>query len=464
MSSESQRPPGLSELQNYPLVQALAFRRSRRFSAGATIGGGGLQYKSKLPPAPLTDIEEAVLGFAASGINGLNLGDFPHQPAPGEEPTGGNVMAMFSGRLGASADAVHSVAVFVINDEGTSFLKRPQDFDLAEIDQLGALARDGDYTAIYKRLKVPLSDERTVLPREVPYIFPFNKWSTNLPGTTYFLPVSEMSSMYINILLSAFDEANAFYLVDDRHSFLPAGLKRFAKSRGGSLEDDPDGGRVFPIQALESIILEFVMAEQAFLAHNLSLMEQAMGLGGWTHYASATEAAWFEKLGFSIGGQTVAQKLNAGPIKRLILTLLGQNLTYPYALGLNVGGTDLIKPFCPPYYKTMKDAVLAYREFKLQNVVHVPLGEAFAGAWKEPKVVQKTIPKFSDACIEATIAYCEYVYETYGRFPAYFGPLRTAIAHQAHHLDLEFYDTHYTAGAYSETQARHQELWHSGKP
>ena len=451
---------GLSQALQYPLVQALAFRRSRRFSAGATIGGGGLAYKSKLPPAPLTDLEEAVLSFAASGVNGLSLGDFAHLPAPGEEPTGGNLMATMSGRLGASADGVHSVGVFMINDEGTFFLKRPQDFTLSENDQLGALARTGDYVGIHKKLKVPVSDERTVLPREAPYIFPFNKWSVNLPGTTYFLPVSEMSSMYINIILSAFDEANAFYLVDDRNNFLPAGIRRFAKSKGGALEDDPDAGRVFPIQGLESIILEFVMAEQSFLVQNLSLMEQAMGLGGWTHYASTSETAWFEHLGFRIGGQTVAQKVNAGPVKRLIFTLMRQNRSFPYALGLNVDGADLITPFCPPYYNTMKDAVLAYLDFKQRNAADAPIEATFAGVWKEPKAVQKLIPKFSDACIDATIAYCEYVYDRYGRFPSYYGPLRTTLAHQAHHLDLEFYDTNYTAGAYTETQARHNELWH----
>jgi hypothetical protein len=31
---------------------------------------------------------------------------------------------------------------------------------------------------------------------------------------------------------------------------------------------------------------------------------------------------------------------------------------------------------------------------------------------------------------------------------------------QAHHLDLDFYDKFYPAGAYTETQAEHMELWH----
>jgi hypothetical protein len=35
---------------------------------------------------------------------------------------------------------------------------------------------------------------------------------------------------------------------------------------------------------------------------------------------------------------------------------------------------------------------------------------------------------------------------------------------QAHHLDLDFYDTFYQPGAYLPTHARHQEQWHDGAP
>jgi hypothetical protein len=74
--------------------------------------------------------------------------------------------------------------------------------------------------------------------------------------------------------------------------------------------------------------------------------------------------------------------------------------------------------------------------------------------------VQDQIPAFSDECIAATVAYCTYIYKTYGRFPAYFGPLRTTLAHQAHHLELDFYDKFYQPGAYTSTQAAHMEQWH----
>ena len=37
-------------------------------------------------------------------------------------------------------------------------------------------------------------------------------------------------------------------------------------------------------------------------------------------------------------------------------------------------------------------------------------------------------PYYSDSAIAATIAYCDYVYERYGRFPANSGPFRTVLS------------------------------------
>jgi hypothetical protein len=450
----------LRRLRTYPLLEALANRRSRRFSRGAVMPGGGLEYRSQHPPLPLTKTEEALLCFAAAGVTGLCLGDVPFASGGQKESGGGNVMAALTGRTGASADAVHSAALFVVNDEGTYLWRRPQDFSLDQVDELAQLAAAGNYEAIYDRMRVRIRSGRTVIPREVPFVFPFNKWSTNLPGSTYFLPVCDLSSMYINVLLSGFDEQMALFLVDERNSFRPAGVARFARSKGGKLHDDPKDNRILPILGVETVIVEFMMAEQSFMAHNLSLMEQALGLGGWTHFATATETGWLDALGFRRGTQTAAQILRAGPFKRWLMNLLGQNPTFPHALGLTVQGVDLLKPFCPPYYPSMEAAVLAYLDFKKANAWHPPLKPTYPGSWKDPRAVSSSIPQFSDACIAATIAYCTYVYEAYGRFPAYFGPMRTTLGHQAHHLDLDFYDTFYQPGAYTQTQSEHLKHWH----
>jgi hypothetical protein len=457
---ESKQAEALRKVLSYPLVESLLHRRSRRFSVGATMPGGGLAYKSPHQPFPLTTTEEALLAFAAAGVNGLCLGDVPYQPGDWPEAGGGNVMAALTGRTGASADAVHGTALFVINDEGTHLLKRPQDFSLGEIDELSRLAADKGFEEVYRRMRVRVRDGRTAVKKEVPFVFPFNKWSTNLPGSTYFLPVADLTGMYINVVLSAFDEQMTAFVLDERNSFRPAGIKKFGRSKGGRLHDAPEDGRVVSILGLEAVIVEFLLAEQAFMVHNLSLMEQAMGLGGWTHFATASEVSWFEALGFKLGSQRVSQILHAGFLTRLILKLLHRNNAIPHPLGLAVDGHDLIKPFCPPYYKTMEEAVRAYLTFKRENVVRAQLVSSYTGSWKDPKEVQEKIPNFSDECIAAAIAYCTYIYETYGRFPAYFGPLRTTLAHQAHHLELDFYDKFYQPGAYTHTQASHMEQWH----
>ena len=125
-----------------------------------------------------------------------------------------------------------------------------------------------------------------------------------------------------------------------------------------------------------------------------------------------------------------------------------------------VDGVDVIKPFCPPYYRSMEEAVLAYLESKRANVFEAQLEATYPGSWRDPQQVQTAIPHFNNDCVEATIAYCTYLYESYGRFPAYFGPLRTTLAHQTHHLDLEFYDHFYHPGAYTTDHAQHMERWH----
>ena len=451
---------GLDEFLKYPLVDAIRHRRSRRFSLGAEIPGGGLKYKSNQSPVGLSNLEEAILATSAAGFSGFALGDLAYDGGVIPEGGGGNVMAALTGRVAASADAVHSTSLFVINDEATYVLKRPQDLSLDDYNALSELSTAGRYEEVYEKMRIKIRDGRTSIPREVPHMFPFNKWDTNLPGTTYFLPVCDLTSMYINIVLSGLDGQMGLFFVDDRNSYRPAGLEKFGKSNGGSLHDDPKDRRIVPINYLETTIVEFMLAEQAFMNHNLSLVEQAMGLGGWTHFATADEVSWMEALGFTMGSQTVSQILRAGRFKRLAIKLLSKNFKVPHPLGLTVAGEDVLKSYCPPYFKNMEEAVLAFLDFKRKNAFKPELKPEYGGTWKNPEEVQEKIPDFTDETIEATIAYCTYIYDTYGRFPAYFGPYRNTLAHQAHHLDLEFYDKFYRPGAYTSAQAQHMERWH----
>jgi len=76
--------------------------------------------------------------------------------------------------------------------------------------------------------------------------------------------------------------------------------------------------------------------------------------------------------------------------------------------------------------------------------------EGHGSAWsKHGEVVQQVQP-VSEATIQATIAYCEYLWRRYGRFPVYMPPYRTVLGFQACHVDAEFYDKFYKPGAVSE--------------
>ena len=125
------------------------------------------------------------------------------------------------------------------------------------------------------------------------------------------------------------------------------------------------------------------------------------------------------------------------------MNLFRKNQPIPTAVGLERNGEVLLKPFCPPYYRSMREAVLAFVDYKYGAGRGTLRDGGAASAWRDGSKVQAGIPQYSDRAIEATIAYCDYVYRRYGRFPANSGPFRTLLAYQAHHLDRDFYETFY---------------------
>jgi hypothetical protein len=431
-------------LPRYPLVDALIMRRSRRFAKGLRLNGGPLAYASAQAPEPLSMDEEAALAFAACGITGPVLADLPYQTGDVPEAGSGNILSHLVGRTVASGDAIHSNAIFVINDDGAWMLKRPQDYPRAEIAGLAQMARDHQFGALYERSRIRIAGRRVDVPRIPPWTPPFNKWSANQPGTTYFLPISELSQFYINIMLSAFNEEFGYFMLDERNGFKPAGVSKFARSRGGHLYDDPQINRIGTVGVLETWVQEFAAIEQGGIHQNLGLMTQALGLGGFPHFA-AHPFGWPQALGFRMQQIPFSRTIGAGPGMRTLLQLLKKDQPMPTAVGLEYDGAVLIKPFCPPYYRDMEQAVLAFVDYKYARGSGTLNDGGAASAWRDGAAVQAGIARPSDHTIAATIAYCDYVYRRYGRFPAANGPFRTVLAYQAHRLDSAFYDTFYQA-------------------
>ena len=284
-----------------------------------------------------------------------------------------------------------------------------------------------------------------------------NQWDMYRPGTAYFVPINEYTFMYINGLLEFFNETMGVFVVDDRASFRPAGLARFGKSKGGHLLDDPNAQRTLTIERLETILHSCIVVEQGMMLQNLGLMAHAMGLGGFPNFAGH-EFAWFEALRFRMQKMSTMEYLGAGRLVRTIAGVLGKNPTIAFPIGLEKDGKALLKPYCPPHYTTMEEAVRAVVERKFGGDGIFRSG--ISGGWTDPKSIAAAATPLTNATIDAVIAYTTYVFETYGRFPAYPAPFRTNVGFQAAHLDLAFYEKFYRPEAISDAHRQHAQTWH----
>lgn len=445
------RNPLLDSLGEFPLLTALRDRRSRRFGFGMKMPSGPLAFTSKHPPSPLSESEEAALVFAACGITGHALADLCYAPGGG-----GGIMAGLVARTIASGDGLQTVALVVINDEATYLVRRPQELPAGDIAELIRMGKDGKFTDLYRRCRVRIKNGRVATPTEPLFNINANRWSAHAPGTTYFLPVNDITFMYINGLLEIFNEDTGTFVLDERRGFQPAGLAPFGRSRGGHLEDDPGRGRVATVRQIEQFVTEFVTVEQGMMLQNLGLMAQALGLGGFPNFANH-EYGWFRELGFQMQEMPAGRYLGAGPLVTCAMKLLKKEVAVPYPVGLERDGQMLLKPFCPPAYPSMAAAVRAVvdRKFGPNGVFR---GDAAGNAWSA-KDLTSHIPHLSEKAVAATTAYCEYLWKRYGRFPVHLTPYRTVLGFQACHLDAEFYDRFYRPEALAATQrddyARH---------
>lgn len=416
---------------------------------------GPLAFRSHHAPMALTEDEEALLVFAACGITNYALADLPFA-----EAEGGTIMAGLLGRTVASGDAIQTVSLVVTNDEATYLMKRPQDFASPEIAELIGLAEKEELLELYRRGRLKIQDGRAAPPLSPMFNINVNQWSLYAPGTTYFLPVNELTFMYINGLLEIFNETTGAFVLDERASFRPAGIGRFARSKGGHLIDDSKAGRIVTVQRLEMMVSEVVTIEQGMMLQNLGLMAHAMGLGGFPNFAEH-DHGWFQALGFRMGEMSTSRYLGANRLVGSMMRLLGRDVAVPYPLGVERDGAVLLKSYCPPYYSSMTEAVQAVIETKF-GPGGIFRGGISQSAWRDAAALGRQVPAISAAAVEATVAYCQYIYDRYGRFPAYIPPLRTVTGFQACHLDLEFYDWFYRPEAMTETQRRHMEKWHDG--
>jgi hypothetical protein len=443
---------GFQEALRYPLFSAIFQRRSRRIARGlASVPAGSLSYTSSQPPQPLTPLEEAML-IASTGITGIPMHDMPFENNDGRPVPVAAPMLEMAGRAAGSPDNAQATHFFLINDQGTYFLKRPEGLDPHTL--AGEALTPETFIQYAEKCKVQVLDHRLDFPRVFPCYIGANGYISNLPGTTILMPIVDMTRQYINGLMYvlAQEEGQRPVFLDDWNFYRPAGVKKWIK-RGFLNKKLP-----LPLGQLGTLRTDY---EAHLLLQNISLVIQAMGLGGWYH------AGFYGPL---LLGDADYRQYGPGlsfryhtPQRSLWRKLCKPITPLPAWRPNPVGLDGVIQGYCPPYFSSMSEAVdaLLKEKYGEGGVYHDP--RPFNEVFKEGLGARflDEVPHYPPEVVECAKDICNYIYNTYGRFPAHVDAMYVpGVWVQAHHLDLEYYD-HLFRHGYTQTQAQHQRLWHS---
>ena len=437
---------GFDEALRYPLFSAIAHRRSRRISKGLrTVAAGSLTYESTKEPQPLSPLEEALL-IAATGTTGMTMPDRPFQEAKDGPAILGTPNLLMPGRAAGSADNAQATHFFLINDSGTYYLRR-----LPPVDPDTPLTPE-TLIARAEMSKQLVLRHRVDFPRRFPFYLDSNRFLSNLPGSTILLPVVDTTRQYINGLMYLLTEPDGLRpsIVDDRNFYLPAGTKRWL--RNGFLNREIK----IPLVALGMFRVEW---EVGLLLQNLMLTLQAMGLGGWIH-ATISPPFLLGHPMFAKEGPGLGFRYEIPRFRPLDMIRWGTFL--PKVRANPVGLDGVMEGLCPPYCKSMAEAVDAVVAQKYGPDGTYSDRAAFERIFKpglaEPYL--REAPHYEDEVIACVKDICTYIYERHGRFPAHADAIYLpGLWLQAHHLDLDYYD-HLFAHGYTETHRRHHDLWH----
>jgi hypothetical protein len=423
-------PELLHAVWEYPLFDALYGRRTRRFGLGFEIAHGPYLYKSSRAPTPLCAVEEAVLVAAGIGFSGMALWD-QNRPLPYRAADGRTFPSTARGRR---------TALFFTNDTGL-YVIDPSAGSADKMREAGTADERAAALDLYHRHRITLQERRLDIPRSAPPFCGHNLWASNMPGSTLFMPICDVSFSLIGLIAQFVDArlerfaaatGRGINIVDDRFGFRPAGTEAWVKS--GFLSQD----NVLTLTHLERQACYFIFSEPAAICQNMFLATEALGLGGWMH-CGFLSAEIFKSLGFTI-----------------IEPPEGSGLPNPIGLG------QVFHAYCPPYFGTMDAAVDSVLAPLLREGAPTAAGRPRPAPYlmSDSEHRDGTVAISEDG-IACTKAVCNYIYETYGRFPGTVDAMHLMWMMQTHHLDTDYYDRFFRPGSYGPTQATHMATFHS---
>jgi hypothetical protein len=419
-------PEGLYEAMNFPLIEAIHGRRSRRFALGASIANGPLAYTSKHAPTALSELEKMLLLTTVSGNTGWsNLIPYNKYYSP-KIP---NYAGAAGGRTFPSAAGFHTSDLFFTDDSGTYFVSTK---DMLATDTSNA---DGDvdlnsYLDSHRSRIVTLSDHRLNTPASPQHMEMHNEWCANVPGSTLLIPVADLAQ---HLLLSlCYLVQNGACIYDDVHNRPIPGMEAF--------KDIVDVENPYPLSYVDQLCLTEVTVETSTALYAGALMLQAMGLGGWMYEGINP----FSILGASGDPEVPGLGFSFDVDERWPL---------PNVTGLE----GVFEGHCPPHFPNMHlatEAVIA-RKFGAKG----PYNANTPGPYKDNNLVRGSAESHNNQFKDCVATMAQYIYDTFGRFPATVPSIFTMMYLQAHHLDIDFYDKHLSQGSYLRTHANHQQAW-----
>jgi hypothetical protein len=212
----------LRDLFEFPFVDALFGRRSRRFFRGAEIPDGPLAYKSRYEPLPLTELERMLILVATGGNTGWHHSITRHDRYA---PHLSNYPAAAGGRTFPSAAGFHTSELFFTDDSGTYLFSTRDAPAMGQRDANGKLSLVELVEAHRSRIR-KLSDKRVYLPPREPYMEGHNTWVANRPGSLLVIPVGDVAQHAIANL--CFFTQNGYCIYDDVNRQRIPGLEAFA--------------------------------------------------------------------------------------------------------------------------------------------------------------------------------------------------------------------------------------------
>ena len=382
---------------------------------------------------PISELETALLLWAACGPNGIVAGDIGVNENL-------STMVCMAGRTipGPCNDA--AVHIFFANDRGT-FLYKPTFQRERPVEIQG----EEDYDKVLRWFRegtIQLSDRRpdidwSVDPGRPAGIYQVN---SNKPGSTVFWPIYGTAHEFINYLFAGFEWLGWYFT--DEETGRPAGCGRWV--------DDPKHHLTMPFTLRQyETFLSISEANPAGMAvQNIRLAAESLGLGSWNHSIN---------MDLLLGGMdAVYRSLGLAPGEYTATRGLG--FTYTTAHGGNnyVGIPGVLegKGLPAPWNESPERVVEEVFEDKYRKGAFMTDGTEYfpidRGPWKpEVRDAIRAHPRacIPDWCVDAARSVVRYCFDKWGRYPGYFSDFQNAyFMVEVGVVDERFYDAKNIAG------------------